>query len=46
MKLTNKHKRKIKRKLDIELDIQPPKTSIHTNKKKYQRKNKHKKKLL
>tara|TARA_R100001594_G_scaffold121327_1_gene157138 strand:+ start:1107 stop:1247 length:141 start_codon:yes stop_codon:yes gene_type:complete len=43
MKLNNKHKRKISRDVDIELGIKPPKSSIHKNKKKYNRKLKHKK---
>ena len=42
-KLTNKQKRCVRRKVDIELDIQPPSSTIHRNKKKYNRKDKHKK---
>jgi len=42
MKLTNKHKRKIKRQLDLELGVKPYKSKIHKNKKKYNRKSKHK----
>ena len=42
MKLTNKHKRKIKRNVDLELGVHPPKSKIHKNKKKYNRKLKHK----
>ncbi len=36
--------RGIRRQVDIDLGITPPKTSIHTNKKKYNRKHKHKNK--
>ena len=43
MKLTNKQKRKIRREVDLELGINPPKTTIFKNKKKYNRKEKHKK---
>ena len=42
-KLTNKQKRCVRRKVNIELDIQPPSSTIHRNKKKYNRKEKHKK---
>ena len=42
MKLTKKHKRGIKRKVDLEVGIVPPKSAVFTNKKKYNRKNKHK----
>ena len=42
MKLTKKHKRGIKRKVDLEVGIVPPKSAVFTNKKKYKRKNKHK----
>ena len=42
-KLTKKQKRGVKRKVDIELDIQPPLSTIHRNKKKYNRNKKHKK---
>jgi len=41
-KLTKKHKRGIKRKVDLEVGIVPPKSAVFTNKKKYKRKNKHK----
>jgi hypothetical protein len=44
MKLNNKHKSKIRREVDIELNIIPPKSSVFVNKKKYNRKKKHKKK--
>ena len=42
MKLTKKHKRGIKRKVDLEAGIVPPKSAVFKNKKKYNRKNKHK----
>ena len=42
-KLTKKQQRCVRRKVDIELDIQPPSSTIHRNKKKYNRKDKHKK---
>ena len=42
-KLTKKQKRCVRRKVDIELDISPPSSTIHRNKKKYNRKEKHKK---
>ena len=42
-KLTNKQKRCVRRKVDIELGISPPPSTIHRNKKKYNRKEKHKK---
>ena len=41
-KLNKKQKRCVRRKVDIELDIQPPSSTIHRNKKKYSRKEKHK----
>ncbi len=41
MKLSNKQKRSIRRKIDIELGINPEKTKVHRNKKKYTRKSKH-----
>ena len=43
MRLNKKQKRKIKRELDLELGVQPPKSKIHRNKKLYNRKTKHKK---
>lgn len=43
-KLTDKQKRGIRRQVDIDLGIKPPSTNIHKNNKKYNRKNKHKKK--
>ena len=42
MKLTNKQKSKIRRNVDLELDIKPPKSAIHVSKKVYNRKHKHK----
>ena len=42
MKLTKKHKRGIRRKVDLEVGIVPPKSAVFTNKKKYNRKLKHK----
>ena len=42
MKLTRKHKRGIKRKVDLVVGIVPPKSAVFKNKKKYNRKNKHK----
>ena len=42
MKLTKKHKRGIKRKVDLEAGIVHPKSAVFKNKKKYNRKNKHK----
>jgi|TARA_R100001530_G_C4309325_1_gene152588 hypothetical protein len=41
MKLSNKQKRSIRREIDIELGINPEKTKVHRNKKKYTRKSKH-----
>lgn len=42
-KLNNKQKRGIRRQVDIDLGVTPPKTNIHKNKKKYSRNIKHKK---
>ena len=42
-KLTKKQKRCVRRKVDIELGISLPSSTIHRNKKKYNRKEKHKK---
>tara|TARA_Y100000592_G_scaffold72739_1_gene113139 strand:+ start:525 stop:668 length:144 start_codon:yes stop_codon:yes gene_type:complete len=36
--------RAIRRQVDIDLGITPPKTKVHKNKKKYNRKDKHKNK--
>ena len=43
-KLNNKQKRSIRRQVDIDLGVNDPSTSIHKNKKKYNRNVKHKKK--
>ena len=42
MKLTNKQKSKIRREVDLELKVSPPKSSMFVDKKKYKRKFKHK----
>jgi len=42
MKLTDKQKSKIRRDVDLSLGLTPPKSKIHKNKKKYNRKLKHK----
>ena len=42
MKLNNKHKSKIRREVELDLQLTPPKSSVFTNKKKYNRKEKHK----
>ena len=42
MKLTKEQKRGIARKVDLEVGIVPPKSAVFKNKKKYNRKNKHK----
>ena len=42
MKLTGKQKSKIRRGVDLELGVKPPKSTIFKNKKKYNRKKKHK----
>jgi hypothetical protein len=44
MKLDNKHKRAVKRRVDLEQGVRPPGSSVFVNKKKYTRKIKHKKK--
>ena len=41
-KLTKKQQRCVRRKVDIELGVRPPSSTIHRNKKKYNRKEKHK----
>ena len=43
MKLNTKHKAKIRRQVDLDLGVKPPKTIIFTSKKIYTRKIKHKK---
>ena len=40
--MNKKQKRAVRRKVDLELGVTPPKTMIHKNKKKYSRKEKHK----
>jgi len=42
MKLTNKHKSKIRREVDLELKVSPPKSTVFVDKTKYKRKHKHK----
>ena len=42
MKLTKEQKRGIRRKVDLEGGIVPPKSAVFKNKKKYNRKTKHK----
>ena len=42
-KLTNKQKRCVRRKVELVLQVKPPSSTIHRNKKKYNRKEKHKK---
>ena len=42
-KLNKKQKSKIRREVDLELGVNPPKTTLFKNKKKYDRKEKHKK---
>jgi hypothetical protein len=41
-KLTNKQKSKIRREVDLDLSVKPPKSIIFTSKKVYKRKKKHK----
>ena len=41
-KLNKKHKSKVRRQVDLDLGVKPPKSIIFTNKKIYKRKNKHK----
>ena len=41
-KLTNKQKSKIRREVDLEMGVNPPKSTVFANKKKYNRKKKHK----
>jgi hypothetical protein len=43
VRLNTKHKSKIRREVDLELNISPPKSAVFVNKKKYNRKKKHKK---
>ena len=41
-RLTNKRKSKIRREVDLEMGVKPPKSAVFVNKKKYNRKKKHK----
>ncbi len=41
-KLTNKHKSKVRRQVDLDLGVKPPRSTIFTSKKIYTRKTKHK----
>ena len=41
-KLNKKQKSKIRRQVDLDLGVKPPKTIVFTSKKIYTRKNKHK----
>jgi hypothetical protein len=41
-KLNKKQKRSIRREVDLELGVKPPHSSVFKNKKKYNRKTKHK----
>ena len=41
-KLSNKYKSKIRRQVDLDLGVKPPKSIIFTSKKVYTRKSKHK----
>jgi hypothetical protein len=41
MKLSNKHKRSVKRRVELEQGVRPPGTRVFVNKKKYTRKHKH-----
>ena len=42
MKLNTKYKAKIRREVDLELGVKPPRKIVFTSKKIYTRKNKHK----
>ena len=41
-KLNKKHKSKVRREVDIDLGVKPPKSTVFTSKKIYNRKKKHK----
>ena len=41
-KLSKKHKSKVRRQVDLDLGVKPPKTIVFTSKKIYSRKKKHK----
>ena len=42
MKLNTKHKAKVRREVDLELGVKPPRKIVFKSKKIYTRKNKHK----
>ena len=42
MKLNRKHKRGVKRRVELDQGVRPPGSSVFVNKKKYIRKHKHK----
>ena len=42
-KLTNKNKSKVRREVDLDLGVKPPKSIVFTSKKIYNRKKKHRK---
>jgi hypothetical protein len=42
MKLNSKQKRGVKRRVDLDQGVRPPNSSVFTNKRKYNRKFKHK----
>ena len=41
-KLNKKHKSKVRRQIDLDLGVKPPRSIVFTSKKIYTRKNKHK----
>ena len=41
-KLNKKHKSKVRRQVDLDLGVKPPRSIVFTSKKIYTRKNKHK----
>ena len=41
-KLSKRHKSKVRRQVDLDLGVKPPKTIVFTSKKIYSRKKKHK----
>ena len=43
VRLNTKHKSKVRRQVDIDLGVKPPKSIVFTSKKIYSRKKKHKK---
>jgi len=42
MKLNNKHKRGVKRRVELDQGVRPHRGAVFVNKKKYKRKHKHK----